>query len=941
MDRTVLAIARNSSLRRTCRIGSNDDNKAQRGQFVLVMLRLRPSEITLTPADVEETRRRMARRQTTVPTSSQFGRPSQHHRRHDQGLKVLRGAKRSRNDAITSLGKIPSLKPQKAEHSFDPDIKDGLPPYEDTREVVSNAEGPSSLSHLSPYPQNSTPAGETSTTPNRILQLDYEPAPTHRKAAGRLTSRENTEEEGSPSPTKHNYQLSNFGRERANPDELNEDHQSELPNLTDGMADLSLDLGTRSISISSRSRTYEPGEHVTHSSSPQQTVLTPQRYCPEQSGAMLDPTQSEATPTRYLRGYFVPPDGYNFQEYLIRGHTEPRPRPRRSALNLQRSASNGNISQVVPDLSRPPSPAEEDFWTAPTAGVASRPESDLPEPNDPDTTGAQDAHLNRRTGTRSQSISESLQARYRELFGRGWARHAAHISVASGTDADRQTSERTSEASSNSSLPYSFYELPRSRNSSNNQSQVIGHLLQSQYDGAASSSQLSQGAYYSIRPSQLRAAADRPLHPPPARVSSLSSLVLSTSISQLGISPLPASPYTRLSSSQNNYRPSIGLVTPNDFVGDDRDAASAAQRDLPSPLELLEQRADSYLSRISTTSRPDSSQPSSMAPPGYHPQAADPNETIFRGGGAGPGRMRHMSGSSRSARPRTGRRIPDLTGYLRTTQHLGHISADVSTSQRQRGGRTSGRTGQHSSENAPVDVSTNELRLTPTMAQRQVPRASVRPSRPVTTPPGGMIPGQELRVPPSPSRSSAQQGSTRDYPGQPQFQTPFGQGATSRSPLERGLSDDPTPSSHVLSHQDPPHGSGGYVPAFMSTRASRDQAHMGPLRGESRTLPRNPTRPMTTYHTFHDRSENFQERVHHLADEGSLTMPGPNRVTGVRRPPIARTATSRRRLPATQQNQENSGDAEIELMRDELLAIRCSSSTLVGDVGEAEDWMQL
>ena len=74
------------------------------------MLRLRPSELTLTPDDVEETFRRIALRQPTRPQSSlplrPFGQP---------GRPILRrGPQRATRDAVTALGKIPLLQPQQA-----------------------------------------------------------------------------------------------------------------------------------------------------------------------------------------------------------------------------------------------------------------------------------------------------------------------------------------------------------------------------------------------------------------------------------------------------------------------------------------------------------------------------------------------------------------------------------------------------------------------------------------------------------------------------------------------------------------------------------------------------------------------------------------------------------------------------------------------------------
>ncbi|KAK1917545.1 hypothetical protein P3342_000258 [Pyrenophora teres f. teres] len=74
------------------------------------MLRLRPSELTLTSDDVEETFRRIALRQATRPQSSLPRRPL-----GQPGRPILRhGPQRATRDALTALGKIPLLQPQQA-----------------------------------------------------------------------------------------------------------------------------------------------------------------------------------------------------------------------------------------------------------------------------------------------------------------------------------------------------------------------------------------------------------------------------------------------------------------------------------------------------------------------------------------------------------------------------------------------------------------------------------------------------------------------------------------------------------------------------------------------------------------------------------------------------------------------------------------------------------
>jgi len=71
------------------------------------MLRLKPSEITLTSADVEETRRRMATR-PPIP----------------HGTRLRRGPMRSRNDAVATPSNVPVPRPQQAIHATVDDAED-------------------------------------------------------------------------------------------------------------------------------------------------------------------------------------------------------------------------------------------------------------------------------------------------------------------------------------------------------------------------------------------------------------------------------------------------------------------------------------------------------------------------------------------------------------------------------------------------------------------------------------------------------------------------------------------------------------------------------------------------------------------------------------------------------------------------------------------------
>lgn len=72
------------------------------------MLRLRPSELALTPEDVEEAFRLMARKQSEKATRN----ASLQSRTQPEQVVARPGAQRTVHDAITTLGDIPTLWPQ-------------------------------------------------------------------------------------------------------------------------------------------------------------------------------------------------------------------------------------------------------------------------------------------------------------------------------------------------------------------------------------------------------------------------------------------------------------------------------------------------------------------------------------------------------------------------------------------------------------------------------------------------------------------------------------------------------------------------------------------------------------------------------------------------------------------------------------------------------------
>lgn len=71
--------------------------------------------------------------------------------------------------------------------------------------------------------------------------------------------------------------------------------------------------------------------------------------------------------------------------------------------------------------------------------------------------------------------------------------------------------------------------------------------------------------------------------------------------SQPVFSPLPASPYTRVPSAQHSWGPTSALFGPADHIGGNQDARRAFERHPSSPLDIIQERATSYLDRIAAS----------------------------------------------------------------------------------------------------------------------------------------------------------------------------------------------------------------------------------------------------------------------------------------------------------------------------------------------------
>lgn len=280
-------------------------------------------------------------------------------------------------------------------------------------------------------------------------------------------------------------------------------------------------------------------------------------------------TSRSTSQPRPTQGYFD-----SHQRYRSVAHT-PRTEPRPRIAQLLRHGRTMSSSSEPSHQARRRLPNRSDSFTEDVFWNPPGPEPSFHRHND----GAQDS-------------TESSNERY-------WSPLSSEGMGCK--DPIRDPSGRNSSAASTASQPYSFYELPESSRQSSGGKSQLESLVQSQYDGAALSrtfsNQLNKGAYYSIRLPGHRPTSRAPRPHPPPRLPSTSSPDLGT-LSRNALSPMPTIPYGRISGAQYSPTSPARLINIADFVGGDQDAAIAFQRDLSSPLELIQERAHAYFDRI-------------------------------------------------------------------------------------------------------------------------------------------------------------------------------------------------------------------------------------------------------------------------------------------------------------------------------------------------------
>jgi hypothetical protein len=492
------------------------------------MIRLRPSELTLTPEDVEETFRRMARRQVIRPRTRTLVGVASH-----PGVPALRrGPQRAVRDAITPLGDIPILRPQplQAIHSSaEDDIDERSEAQASTSPYRNNSVAEAIRIHEDQPASAPTPA-------LRGLNLPFR----FRTARGNLSHQQSTEQHAAATSDEPETQLS--------------EHETGNQSGADGPGDTRRARFEARVLTTTQTRAElrGGGPHRTprahdsarggaHSPSPLHQVQepsSPRDLEPSQSYVKPPNTPDAQEPTRVLTGYFTDPAkhpsgrSYWFDEHILAvPQTEPRHRSGRLSIPTHRPNTSGSYA--------------DDVFAA------------IPAPN-PLQWSEQLSHMG---NLRDHSSSYSNQTR--------------------GIPDSGRSRQLTSEASIASGA-FSLYELPpESRHSSSGS-------YPAQYDGAGVSSHLSRGggAYHSVRASEARLGSHSSIRPQSSRSFNHSSPNLAA-ISQRP-SPLPSMPYTRSQqiSTFTQPLPDTSRTASGAALHEIHlDAADAVGRDLRSPLD--------------------------------------------------------------------------------------------------------------------------------------------------------------------------------------------------------------------------------------------------------------------------------------------------------------------------------------------------------------------
>lgn len=526
------------------------------------MLRLKPSEVTLTPDDVDETLRRMARRQQSRASAAQ----GQQRTRPTYGKppppRLMPGPQRSVRDTVTHLGHIPALQPQQTivAHVDDEPDESGMILADPAQRAKSS---PDPLG-LRTHPLHLVPASLSAAAPSarHSARLPFR--------LGRSRRRQDHDQEPASSLKEQTQDSEGILVEPLTLpvetiDVAGPATPSRRTQQRDSSADSSLtrqrSLSPSSVSLrggasrSTRSRVLSVGQEAFHAPSPLcQAHVVSSPYSPEGSNS------DDGRPLMSIEGHFV-------------DRQDPAPRRIHSGISTDAGKFTSATTYTLKETVRP-APHTEPFRRTSQPRFHSRSQSS----ND-----AAPSRLFMPTST-SPYISGD------DVFWTATDSAPEHFAVDKSVGRARQHSSEMS----NTTLAYSYYELPDSRQSSGEQSAQF-LLPQSQCDGVTASRQPSCGTYRSVRLTDAQ-----PLYPvdDPA---DFSTMVCRTP-DQQGASTLPAGPYghpsaghlgTRFQQAIHRYvsSGSSRRHVPNNAV-------AAAIEERASPLDILEaqiERASHHL----------------------------------------------------------------------------------------------------------------------------------------------------------------------------------------------------------------------------------------------------------------------------------------------------------------------------------------------------------
>lgn len=825
------------------------------------MLRLRPSELTLTSDDVEETFRRIAYRQASAASAMAASRAS-----GIQGRPVLRrGPQRATRDAITALGDIPILRPQPQQATF------ASVDEEDDSEPPNTSSGRNdSVVSIPPSAQASRPASAPSTTPlaSHTLQLPFRPGPSD-QASSMQRNEESafaaTSMNQGPAVSSHN---SNFAAEDSSR------VLSRPVTPSNSRADL------RGGGRSSKKRGHANNRDAPHAPSP---------YHQRDPVKQLT-TPNSVEPILHLDGYFKYPyeepvgTPYHFNALYRVPSTEPRRHSNRR-VPLPRSLSVGSVPSFNLGYERP------DFSESSTGKMFDT----IQAPEHPTRPAHGFFH-----DTRLQTHQNSSPDTY-------------HTSQ--GYQANARSRQFSSSASS-TSADFSYYgSLPSTSRHSSGALSGQDHFSQYQYDGAAASRYPSNRASSASR--FLGHTGTAPTHPATSE----------NTMYTANISPLPSSPYMRTQGTQNTSRTVVGFPRPAGSGGNYMDAATAAARDLRSPLDDYSMQYQRFM-QVQHAQQPVLSQPYSydalMQLPfpeaGLLPQPV-PSQPYTHDTLMQP--PFPEAGSPQQPVPFSSRTYDALMQLPFPEAGLPHAPAVADdpaprTSQSQIRTAQLTRTSQRASENTLADAASNDGR-TARSSQVQTQRAAYELLQGASQAMqslgtrGSRVPGARPSISPIRTRDVCNQSRLR-------AQQRADWRATSRY-QETPMTSSPVPPSdprQTLQGQFDfhTHERSPAVPSSVPRHSiGRVYSGDGPQRTHTRAYRQGPATAAPSLHLHPTRDSPLTSLA---LDHGSGMTSRGSRSPVVRAPITARIY---RRMPSRQRDQENSMEGEIGAMRREETAI--------------------